>query len=195
MSSTALPRISILTTVVLAAHAATVVAAAPTAAEAPAPAAPAAAAPATSPLGAPAANVPADYTTIVLNTRVARPADAVWKKVGGFCDISAWLKLTCVYTSGSGDLGSVRRLADRIDEVMVGKTARSYTYTQPTTKILYHGTLAVEPDGADHSKIIYSLFYDQSQLASDQAKAADRAQRTRIFNAALDSMKKLAESP
>jgi hypothetical protein len=135
----------------------------------------------------------ADYTTIMLNISVDRPADEVWKKIGGYCDIASWLKMSCTYTSGSGDLGTVRRLADRIDEVMVGKTARSYTYTQPTSTILYHGTLEVVADGKSRSKILYSLFYDQSQLATDEAKAKDREQRTRIFTSALESMKKLAE--
>ncbi len=136
----------------------------------------------------------ADYTTITLNIAVDRPVDAVWKKVGGYCDISVWLKLTCVYTSGSGDLGTVRRLADRIDEVMVAKTLHSYTYTQPTSTILYHGTLEVVADGKRRSRINYSLFYDQSQLADDAARAKDREQRTKAFTAALESMKKLAEA-
>jgi hypothetical protein len=135
----------------------------------------------------------ADYTTINLNITVDRPVDAVWKKIGGYCDISAWLKLTCVYTSGSGDLGSVRRLNDRIDEVMVAKTLHSYTYTQPTSTILYHGTLEVVADGSKKSRINYSLFYDQSQLANDEARTKDREQRTKVFTAALESMKKLAE--
>lgn len=135
----------------------------------------------------------ADYTTITLNIAVDRSADAVWKKVGGYCDISAWLKLTCVYTSGAGDLGTVRRLADRIDEVMVAKTLHSYTYTQPTSAILYHGTLEVVAEGRNRSRINYSLFYDQSPLTTDEAKAADRKQRTERFTAALEAMKKLAE--
>ena len=75
----------------------------------------------------------ADYTTITLHIDVDRAVNVVWKKIGGYCDISAWLKMTCVYTSGSGDLGSMRRLNDRIDEVMVAKTAYSYTYTQPAS--------------------------------------------------------------
>ncbi|MGB6450607.1 MAG: SRPBCC family protein [Steroidobacteraceae bacterium] len=135
----------------------------------------------------------ADYATIVLSVDVARPAGEVWKKVGGFCDIGAWMKLKCAYTSGSGGLGTVRRLADRINEVMVAETARSYTYTQPDSKILYHGTLAVESAGPHKSKIIYSLFYDQSNLTTDEAKAQAREQRTKAFTGALDSMKKLAE--
>ncbi len=135
----------------------------------------------------------ADYTTITLNISVDKPMDVVWKKIGGYCDIAAWLKLTCVYTSGTGDLGTMRRLADRIDEVMVAKTAYSYTYTQPTSTILYHGTLEVVADGKKKSKINYSLFYDQSQMADDAARAKDRENRTKAFTTALDNMKKLAE--
>lgn len=137
--------------------------------------------------------VAADYATIVLSVDVSRPAGEVWRKVGGFCDIGAWLKLKCVYTSGTGGLGTVRRLADRIDEVMVAQTAHSYTYTQPDSKILYHGTVDVEPLGPHKSKIIYSLFYDQSNLTTDDARAKAREQRSKAFMGALESMKKLAE--
>jgi hypothetical protein len=135
----------------------------------------------------------ADYATIVLSVDVARPADAVWKKVGGFCDIGAVLKVKCVYTSGSGDLGTVRRLADRIDEVMVAQTSHSYTYTQPDSKVLYHGTVCVESVGPDSSKIIYSLFYDQSDLKTDADRVKSRDQRTKRFTQALDAMKRIAE--
>jgi hypothetical protein len=136
----------------------------------------------------------AEYAVVNLNTSVDAPVDVVWKKVGGYCDISAWLKLPCVITSGSGDVGTVRRLADRIDEVMVGKTAHSYTYTQPNTTILYHGTLEVVPEGKKHSKILYNLIWDQAALTSDDAKAKDRDQRTKSFTAALANMKALAEA-
>jgi len=136
----------------------------------------------------------AEYTTIVLNTTVDRPADVVWKKIGGYCDIAAWLSVTCVYTSGTGDLGTMRRLNDRTDEVMVAKTLHSYTYTQPTTTILYHGTLDVQADGPKRSKIVYTLFYDVSPLTTPEARAADREQRTTRFTAALATMKKLAEA-
>jgi hypothetical protein len=137
--------------------------------------------------------VAADYVTINLNIAVDASADEVWKKVGGYCDIKDWLKLTCVYTSGAGDLGTVRRLADRIDEVMVAKTAHSYTYTQPTTTELYHGTLEVVPEGRHKSTLKYSIVYDQAPLASDDEKAKKRDQRTKSFTTALESMKKLAE--
>jgi hypothetical protein len=144
-------------------------------------------------LGAGAARA-ADYTTIVQDISVNRPAETVWKTVGGFCDIAAWLHVSCAYTSGSGGVGAVRRLADRIDEVMVARTARSYTYTQPTTTILYHGTLDVQADGPDRSRIVYTLIYDQAPLATPEAQAADRAGRAKTFAGALANMKALAEA-
>lgn len=135
----------------------------------------------------------AEYATLNLETSVDASADVVWKKVGGYCDISAWLKLSCVLTSGTGNLGSVRRLADRIDEVMVSQTAYSYTYTQPTSTILYHGKLEVVPEGKKKSKILYSLFWDQAPLADAEAKAKDVEQRRKSFTTALENMKKLSE--
>ena len=135
----------------------------------------------------------AEFTTLELHIDVDKPADAVWKKVGGYCDISAWLKMTCAMTAGKGELGSIRRLNDRIDEVMVAQTATSYTYTQPTSTILYHGTLEVLPNGANKSRINYSLFWDQAPLADAAAKTKDRESRQKAFTGALENMKKLAE--
>jgi hypothetical protein len=135
----------------------------------------------------------AEFTTLELHIDVDKPVEAVWQKVGGYCDISAWLKLTCVMTAGKGELGSIRRLADRIDEVMVARTAYSYTYTQPTSTILYHGTLEVVPNGAGKSRINYSLFWDQAPLADAAAKTKDRETRQKSFTGALENMKKLAE--
>ncbi len=135
----------------------------------------------------------AEYTTLELHIDVDKPVDAVWQKVGGYCDISTWLKMTCALTAGKGELGSIRRLNDRIDEVMVAQTAHSYTYTQPTSTILYHGTLEVVANGAGKSRINYSLFWDQAPLADAAAKTKDRDTRTKAFTGALENMKKLAE--
>jgi hypothetical protein len=139
----------------------------------------------------------ADYAVVNLHIDVDQPVDVVWQKVGGYCDIAAWLKVSCDLTSGTGDLGTVRHLTIRgnaVDEVLVGKTAHSYTYTQPNTTILYHGTLEVVPNGKGHSKILYSLIWDQSADASDEAKTKDRDGRTKAFTNALANMKALAEA-
>jgi len=139
----------------------------------------------------------ADYTTILLEKVVNRTPDQTWAKIGPYCAIATWLKVTCVVTAGNSvSVGSNRLLNGNNNEIMVAATPYSYTYTQPSSTILYHGTLAVEPlDHGRQTKIVYTLFYDQAPLATDQAKAENRAQRSKRFNEALDAMKAMAESP
>ncbi|PYQ71257.1 MAG: hypothetical protein DMG04_21805 [Acidobacteria bacterium] len=135
------------------------------------------------------------YTFIPLEITVNRPAADVWKRVGKFCDIGEWLRIPCTITSGrDGEFGAVRSVAN---EVLVGKTELSYTYTQPVREgrpyNLYHGTLEARPVTATTSKLVYTLFFDNSMLADDAAREADRARRTTQFNTALQNMKILAE--
>lgn len=136
----------------------------------------------------------AEFVTIPMETTVDKPADVTWKKVSGYCDIGAWFKTTCELTSGTGDVGTVRRIAGRIDEVLVAKTASSYTYSQPKSPIDYHGTVEVRPDGAKKSKILYTLIYDAEPLNTAEAKAADKERRTKQFTALLATMKAQAEA-
>ena len=129
------------------------------------------------------------YTFIPLEITVNRPAADVWKRVGKFCDIGEWLRIPCTITSGKdGEFGAVRSVA---------KTELSYTYTQPVREgrpyNLYHGTLEARPVTATTSKLVYTLFFDNSMLADDAAREADRARRTTQFNTALQNMKILAE--
>lgn len=147
------------------------------------------------PAGATAAP-PADYAVLNLSVAVNAPMDVVWKKVGGYCDIAAWLHVTCNLTSGTGEVGTIRHLTigtRAVDEIMVAKTAHSYTYTQPDTTILYHGTLQVVADGNGHSKLLYNLIWNQGPDGSDEAKAKDRAGRTKAFEGALQTMKGIVE--
>ena len=135
------------------------------------------------------------YISIPLEIAVNRPAADVWKRIGKFCDIGEWLRIACTITSGKdGEFGAVRSVAS---EVLVGKTELSYTYTQPARNDrpynLYHGTLEARPVTANTSKIVYTLFFDNSMLADDAAREADRARRTTQFTTALENMKILAE--
>ena len=139
-----------------------------------------------------------DYRTIRMEIDVNKPAAAVWAKVGGFCDISAWLSVDCKMTAGDGGIGSVRSLANgRVTEIMVGKTSLSYGYTQPekpgTFYNLYHGFMEAKPVTRNTSKIVYTLFYDASDKADEAAKQADMAMRRQRFEAALAKMKAIAE--
>lgn len=153
----------------------------------------AAAALTTATLGAATAQA-AEFVTIAQEVTVQAPADVTWKKVGGWCDIGAWLKTTCVITSGGEDVGSVRRIANRIDELMVAKTASSYTYSQPKSPIDYHGTVEVRPVDKKTSRILYTLVYDAEPLNTPEAKAADRERRAKTFAGVLQTMKGVAEA-
>jgi len=135
------------------------------------------------------------YTSILMEVAVAKPAADVWKRVGKYCDIGEWLRIPCTITSGKdGEVGAIRSVAN---EVLVGKTELSYTYTQPVREgrpyNLYHGTLEARPVTATTSKLVYTLFFDNSMLADNAARDADRARRTAQFTQALENMKILAE--
>ena len=134
-----------------------------------------------------------DYVSIVQETAVNAPADVAWKKVKPYCDIGAWLKTTCEITSGKdGEVGAVRKIAGRIEEVIVATTPTSYTYADIDPKILYHGTIEVQPTGKATSKFIYTLFFDQTSVPADQ-RDANKARRTAMFANVLKTMKETAE--
>jgi hypothetical protein len=135
------------------------------------------------------------YISIPMEVTVNRPAAEVWKRVGKYCDIGEWLRVPCTITAGKdGEFGAVRSIGN---EVLVGKTELSYTYTQPVREgrpyNLYHGTLEARPLTATTSKLIYTLVLDNSMLADDAARDRDKAQRISQFMQALENMKILAE--
>ena len=148
-------------------------------------------APAQAPLAIPAPH----YVSIPMEITVNKPAADVWKRVGKYCDIGEWLQIPCTITSGKdGEFGAVRSIGN---EVLVGKTELSYTYTQPVRVgvpyPLYHGTLEARPLTATTSKLLYTLVFDNSMLADDAARDADIQRRTQQFTRALQNMKTLAE--
>lgn len=137
------------------------------------------------------------YTSIAMEIAVNRPAGEVWKRIGNYCDIGEWLEIPagCKITSGTdGEFGAVRTVGS---EVLVGRTELSYTYTQTpkegTPYNLYHGTLEARPVTPTTSKIVYTLFFDNSMLADDAARAKDKEARRARFTHALENMKTIAE--
>jgi len=150
---------------------------------------------ATAALGLAGAAQAADFVTIPLETTVNAPAEEAWKKVSGYCDIGAWFKTTCEITSGKdGEVGAVRVIAGRVTEVLVAKTAWSYTYSQPKSPIDYHGTLEIRPIDKSTSKLIYTLVYDAAALPDPSKKDADVQARTRQFTGLLATIKAAAEA-
>ena len=139
------------------------------------------------------------YVSIPLEIGVSRPAAEAWKRVGKYCDIEEWLQVPCVITSGKdGEVGAVRSLRNgAVIEILVAKTALSYTYTQPVREgqryNLYHGTVEAAPVSATTSKLVYTLVFDNSMLADDAAREKDIQQRTAQFTRALNNMRTLIE--
>ncbi|HTW24147.1 MAG TPA: SRPBCC family protein [Candidatus Baltobacteraceae bacterium] len=153
--------------------------------------APAAPRPAPPPLAIPNPH----YVSIEMEIDVDRPAADVWKRIGKFCDIGEWFQVPCTILSGTeGEVGVVRSIGN---EVMVGKTELSYTYTQPVREgrpyNLYHGTLEARPVTKKTSKLVYTLVFDNSLLPDDAAREKDMMQRRTMFTPALQNMKTLAE--
>ena len=144
---------------------------------------------------------PADWTTITLTADIARPADVAWEKIGGndWCAIAKYLDVKgCTVNSGTGELGSVRTIQTAtagVVEIVVARTAHSYTYAQPFTPIFYHGTIAIEPVDKKHSKLSYTLIWNQTAVGDAAAQAAARDGRRTRFQAAVDKMKAAAEAP
>jgi hypothetical protein len=137
------------------------------------------------------------YISIPLEIAIDRPAAEAWKRIGKYCDIAEWLQIPsgCKMLSGvEGEVGSVRSVAN---EVLVGKTEFSYTYTQTPRPgrayNLYHGTLEVRPVTDKTSRLYYTLIYDNSMLPDDAAREKDKASRTATFTRAIQNIKVLAE--
>lgn len=149
-------------------------------------------------LTASAAFAEAEYRTVQLEIDIAKPAEEVWAKVGGYCDIGQWLNVDCEITSGDGEMGTVRVLAGgRVTEIMVAKTDLAYGYAQPAVEgqfyNLYHGFMEAKPVDADNSKVVYTLVWDVSNLPDQAAKDADAERRRGMFQGALQNIKRLAE--
>ena len=146
------------------------------------------------PAPAPLAIPNATYVTIPLEITVNKPVAEVWQRVGKYCDISEWFRIPCTITSGNGEIGTVRSVAN---EILVGKSEYSYTYTQPVRQgvpyNLYHGTLEARALTPTTTKLLYTLVYDNSMLPDDDARTRDRDRRAAQFTTALQNMKILAE--
>jgi hypothetical protein len=140
------------------------------------------------------------YISYTLEIDINRPAKDVWAKVGPYCAIKNWLPIvtTCVITEGEdGQVGAVRLVNGGNIEILVGRTDLSYTYSQPAREgvpyNVYHGTMEAKPVTATTSKLVYNLFYDNTMLADDAARATEQANRRLRFEDALKYMKLIAE--
>lgn len=138
----------------------------------------------------------ADVVVVRRAVQVNAPAAEIWGRVGSYCAIAEWLKVTCTMPRGDGDVGSVRVLNSATQEIMVAKSPLSYTYYQTVGTMSsygYHGTLAVEPAGSSRAKIVYTLVYDQATMPNEK-KALERTRIEERFQGAIETMKAMVEA-
>ena len=144
---------------------------------------------------------PADWVTLNFTASINKPADIAWERVGGndWCAIAKYLDVKgCTINSGKGELGSLRTIitaTGSVVENVVARTSRSYTYAQPFTPIFYHGTMAVEAVDATHSRLVYSLIWNQAALTDPKARTDAYEGRKVRFQAAVDKMAAAANAP
>ena len=145
---------------------------------------------------------PADWTILHFSADSNKSADVTWDRIGGhdWCGILRFLDRLkgCTINSGKGEVGSVRTVmvgTTATVEIAVARTPLSYTYAQPFTPIFYHGTMGVEPIDAHHSKIVYTLMWNQTAVGDAAAQAAAREGRQKSFQAAVDKMAEAANAP
>ena len=139
----------------------------------------------------------ADWIAVSNSVEVNAPADVVWHRIGGYCAISEWMKVSCRYVSGHGKPGTVRALmGGSTTEVMVAKTRHSYTYWQNKGNMapaMFHGTLFAEPEGASKTILSYTLVYNQDGLPAARRDFEHKRLQGR-FRELLGVMKKLSEA-
>jgi Polyketide cyclase / dehydrase and lipid transport len=139
----------------------------------------------------------ADWITIKNSVEVNAPVGVVWRRIGSYCAIAEWMKVSCSYTSGHGELGTVRALMNgTTTEVMVAQTRHSYTYWQNKGNMapaMFHGTLFAEAEGRSKTVLSYTLVYDQDGLPADRRDFEHKRLQGR-FHDLLGVMKKLAEA-
>lgn len=144
---------------------------------------------------------PAAWTTLSFSARINKPAAVAWQRIGGndWCGIAKFLDVkSCKIDSGKGELGSIRSIdtgTATVMEIAVARTPLSYTYAQPFTPIFYHGTLAIEPVDATHSRVVYTLIWNENGLPDAAARKAARDGRKVRFQAAVDKMAAAANAP
>src|SRR5215469_2452257 len=145
---------------------------------------------------------PADWTVLHFSADSNKSAEVTWDRIGGhdWCGILRFLDRLkgCTINSGKGEVGSVRTVmvgTTATVEIAVARTPLSYTYAQPYTPIFYHGTMGVEPIDAHHSRIVYTLMWNQTPVGDAAAQAAAREARHKSFQAAVDKMAADANAP
>jgi hypothetical protein len=136
-----------------------------------------------------------DFTHVIVTASIDRSANQTWSVMGNFATAAEFLNVDGKIVSGDGKPGTVRQIGEGILELLAGEGLWSYTYTQiagPMAAFTYHGSVAVTPDGDDHSLITYVLTYDQHSFDLDK-QVSEHKRLTKRFQGMVDAMKAKVE--
>ena len=138
----------------------------------------------------------AEYTLIVQERALTVSADEAWKNLWPFCASVTKRGLDCDIISGDGDeIGSVRLIDHGVaTEILVAKSKYSFAFAYPAPNpTAYHGMIEVVPEGPQKSKLVRRMLYDAAPLGTAEAKAADKAARTKSLTGITDQTARVAE--
>lgn len=136
--------------------------------------------------------------------QVKAPVEKVWEKIGGFCDLTAFLSIvTKCEMAGDGGVGSIRYLELKIgddtltvDEPLVALGKHSYTYIMSKgflAEARYRSTLRVMPATEPGTSIVDWTGQIDSQAYPDD-KGAEMAKTLHgAYKTGLEGIKKLVE--
>lgn len=136
--------------------------------------------------------------------QVNAPADKVWEKIGGFCDLTTFVPVVVkCEMSGDGEAGSVRYLELKIDEniitvdePLVDRGKGYYTYIMSRgflTEARYRSTLRVFP-GTDPGTSIVDWTGQIDSKAYPDDNGAEMAKTLHgAYKGGLEGIKQLVE--
>jgi hypothetical protein len=139
-----------------------------------------------------------EFASVVCRIDIERNCVEAWESIGGFADAGRFLDVASkLVLGGTGKIGTVRQVGDRILEVMVGCSDFSYTYAQvvgPMAQFAYHGCVTLSALPPRLCTLTYTIVYDERQMDSEQ-RGILKARITKRFQGAVEAMKHRAEQP
>jgi hypothetical protein len=143
-------------------------------------------------LAAAAPAVAAGYYTTRLEIEVETWPEKTWNYVHDFCSGGALLAEQGVCIEGAGGVGSIRRLPDGTEQLLVAKGPLSYAYetiTGPMAPADYHVSLQILPveDDPLRSTIVATLVWNEEAIPESERLATEYRYRQRLQAAIADA--------
>jgi hypothetical protein len=136
--------------------------------------------------------VAAGYYTMRLEIEVETWPNKTWNYLHDFCSGGALFAEQGICIKGVGAVGSIRRLPDGTEQLLVAKGPYSYAYetiTGPMTPADYHVSLQVLPVENDplRSTIVATLVWNEEVIPESERLATEYRYRARIQAGIVDA--------